>query len=176
MRDATLPDAGRLLPGTAFQYALDPERFRVDFKTCQFVAVHPCTTVHFVRTDVAPGMMEPADIVRAQGLILGDLGVDTPKDIRPRLAMNTLGVPFKYVPGCCSSAARVPARREINFLSESPPSYRGVVEPSLVREGRRSRSSTTLVFDGKDFSVPDSHRAPPALAPATFCRGLKNCT
>src|SRR5262245_13839969 len=52
--------------GTAFQYALDPERFRVDFKSYAFVAVQPGTTVHFVRTDVAPGMKEPADIARAQ--------------------------------------------------------------------------------------------------------------
>src|SRR5713226_8360431 len=32
--------------GTAFMYALDPERFRVDFKTYEFIATQPGTTVH----------------------------------------------------------------------------------------------------------------------------------
>src|SRR4029453_6633167 len=32
--------------GTAFMYALDPDRFRVDFKSYQFVATQPGTTVH----------------------------------------------------------------------------------------------------------------------------------
>src|SRR6202163_1392091 len=63
--------------GTAFMYALDPERFRVDFKTYEFVATQPGTTVHFARTDIAPGLKEPADIAKAKGLIVGGLSVDT---------------------------------------------------------------------------------------------------
>src|ERR1700716_930504 len=68
--------------GTAFMYALDPERFRVDFKTYQFVATQAGTTVHFVRTDVSPGMKEPTDIIKAKDLMLGGLSGDTPKDLR----------------------------------------------------------------------------------------------
>ena len=93
----------------------DPGRFRVDYKTYEFVATQPGTTVHFVRTDVTPGMREPADIAKAKGLVLGGLSVDTPKDIRLRLAMDMLGVPFKYVTGYRSSPpARLalPARRD----------------------------------------------------------------
>ena len=37
-RDGTM--AG-YFTGTAFMYALDPERFRVDFKTYEFVATSP---------------------------------------------------------------------------------------------------------------------------------------
>src|ERR1700736_4368235 len=33
--------------GTAFMYALDPERFRVDFRSYEFIATQPGTTVHF---------------------------------------------------------------------------------------------------------------------------------
>jgi hypothetical protein len=65
-RDGTL--AG-YLTGTAFLYALDPERFRVDFKTYEFVGIQPGTSVNFVRTDVPPGMKAPADIMKARGLI-----------------------------------------------------------------------------------------------------------
>ncbi len=143
--------------GTAFMYALDPERFRVDFKTYQFVATQPGTTVHFVRTDVSPGMMEPTDIIKAKGLILGGLSVDTPKDLRLRLAMDMLGIPFKYVTGYRSSpAARLAFQRgEINFFSESPPSYRGVVEPSMVKTGQAIPVFYDAGYDGKNFFVPD---------------------
>ena len=144
--------------GTAFIYALDPGRFRVDYKTYEFVATQPGTTVHFVRTDVPPGMREPADIVKAKGLVVGGLSVDTPKDIRLRLAMDMLGVPFKYVTGYRSSpAARLAFQRgEINFFSKSPPSYRGVVEPSLVKTGQAIPVFYDAGFDGNEFFVPDA--------------------
>jgi tripartite-type tricarboxylate transporter receptor subunit TctC len=153
-RDGTM--AG-YFTGTAFMYALDPDRFRVDFKTYQFVALQPGTTVHFVRTDVAPGMKEPTDIIKAKNLVVGGLSVDTPKDLRLRLAMDILGIPFKYVTGYRSSpAARLAFQRgEINFFSESPPSYRGVVEPTLVKTGQALPIFYDAGYDGKDFFVPD---------------------
>ena len=154
-RDGTM--AG-YFTGTAFMYALDPERFRVDFKSYEFVATQPGTTVHFARTDVAPGLKHPADIVNARGLIVGGFSVDTPKDLRLRLAMDMLGVPFKYVTGYRSSpAARLAFQRgEINFFSESPPSYRGVVEPSLVRTGQAIPIFYDPGYDGRDFFVPQA--------------------
>ena len=144
--------------GTAFMYALDPERFRVDFKTYEFVATQPGTTVHFARTDVAPGLKQPTDIVKAKGLIVGGLSVDTPKDLRLRLAMDMLGIPFKYVTGYRSSpAARLAFQRgEINFFSESPPSYRGVVDPSLVQTGQAIPIFYDPGFDGQKFFVPQA--------------------
>jgi hypothetical protein len=144
--------------GTAFMYALDPERFKVDFKSYEFVATQPGTTVHFARTDIAPGLKEPADIVKAKGLIVGGLSVDTPKDLRLRLGMDMLGVPYKYVTGYRSSpAARLAFQRgEINFFSESPPSYRGVVDPSLVKTGQAIPIFYDPGFDGQKFFVPEA--------------------
>jgi tripartite-type tricarboxylate transporter receptor subunit TctC len=161
-RDGTM--AG-YFTGTAFMYALDPERFRVDFKTYQFVAIQPGTTVHFVRTDVSPGMKEPTDIIKAKDLILGGLSVDTPKDLRLRLAMHMLGIPFKYVTGYRSSpAARLAFQRgEINFFSESPPSYRGVVEPTMVKTGQAIPVFYDAGYDGKNFFVPDGVKGLPIL-------------
>ena len=126
------------LSGTSWIYVSEPERWRVDFKTYEFVAYQPGTTVHFVRTDVAPGMKEPADIVKAKGLIAGGLSIDTSKDLRLRLGLDMLGVPYKYVTGYRSSPpARLALQRgEINMFSESPPSYRAVVEPQLVKTGQ----------------------------------------
>jgi tripartite-type tricarboxylate transporter receptor subunit TctC len=123
--------------GTSWVYVSNPERWRVDFKSYEFVAYQPGTTVHFARTDVAPGLKTPADIVKAQGLIAGGLSIDTSKDLRLRLGLDMIGVPFKYVTGYRSSApARLAFQRgEINMFSESPPSYRAVVEPELVKSG-----------------------------------------
>jgi putative tricarboxylic transport membrane protein len=154
-RDGTM--AG-YFTGTAFMYALDPERFKVDFKTYEFVATQPGTTVHFARTDVAPGLKEPTDIIKAKGLIVGGLSVDTPKDLRLRLCMDMLGIPYKYVTGYRSSpAARLAFQRgEINFFSESPPSYRGIVDPSMVQTGQAIPIFYDPGFDGRNFFVPEA--------------------
>jgi hypothetical protein len=123
--------------GTSWIYVSDPERWRVSFKAYEFVAHQPGTTVHFVRTDVAPGIKVPTDIVKAQGLVAGGLSIDTSKDLRMRLGLDMLGVPFRYVTGYRSSApARLALQRgEINMFSESPPSYRAMVVPALVDKG-----------------------------------------
>ena len=69
------------LSGTSWIYVSEPERFRVDFRSYEFIAYQPGTTVHFVRTDVPPGIKQPADIVKARGLIAGGLSLDTSKDL-----------------------------------------------------------------------------------------------
>ena len=126
------------LSGTSWIYVSEPERWRVDFKNYEFIAYQPGTTVHFARTDIPPGLKEPADIAKAKGLIAGGLSADTSKDLRLRLGLDMLGVPFKYVTGYRSSPpARLALERgEINMFSESPPSYRAVVEPGLVKSGK----------------------------------------
>jgi hypothetical protein len=75
--------------------------------------------------------------VKAQGLIAGGLSADTSKDLRLRLGLDMLGIPFKYVTGYRSSPpARLALQRgEIHMFSESPPSYRSVVVPQLVTPG-----------------------------------------
>src|SRR5258708_9962932 len=84
------------------------------------------------------GAHRPADIAKAQGLIAGGLSADTSKDLRLRLALDMLGVKYQYVTGYRSSPpARLALQRgEISMFSESPPSYRSVVEPSLVKTGQ----------------------------------------
>src|SRR5947209_14504148 len=67
--------------GTAWRYANDPERFRVDFRSYDFLAYQPGTTVYYARTDVPPGLKDATDIVKAQGLIAGGLGAENAKDL-----------------------------------------------------------------------------------------------
>jgi tripartite-type tricarboxylate transporter receptor subunit TctC len=133
-KDGTVVGA---LTGTAWIYVSDPERWRVSFKSYEFVAKQASTTIHFVRTDVPPGIRQPTDIVKAQGLIGGGLSADSSKDLRMRLALDMLGVPHQYVTGYRSSPpARLALQRgEIHMFAESPPSYRSVVVPQLVAPG-----------------------------------------
>jgi putative tricarboxylic transport membrane protein len=125
------------MSGTAWNFVNEPERWRVDLRAFEFVGFQSGTTVHFMRTDVAPGMKAPADIAKAQGLVAGGLAVDNPKDIRMRLGLDMLGVPHRYVTGYRGSVqARLAlARGEISMFSDSPPTYRVAVEPTLVKSG-----------------------------------------
>jgi hypothetical protein len=143
--------------GTGFIYALDPSRFDPDFTSYDFVAIQGGATVGYVRSDVPPGMKVAADIMKAQNLIVGGLSVDTSKDVRTRLALDMLGVKYKYVTGYRSSApARLAFERsEINMFSESTPSYRSIVVPGLIDTGR----AIALWYDAGDFSKPSSQMA-----------------
>ena len=52
---------------------LTPERFQPEFTSYEFVATQPGTTVHFIRTDVAPGMRKASDIINAKNVVIGGL-------------------------------------------------------------------------------------------------------
>jgi tripartite-type tricarboxylate transporter receptor subunit TctC len=142
--------------GAAWLYATEPNKHRVDFRTYEFVAYQPGTTVYYVRTDVAPGLKEATDIVKAQGLVTGGLSADSSKDLLIRLTLEMLGVPFKYVTGYRSNQnARLALQQgEINFFAESPPGYRSVVEPSLVRSGQVIPLYYDPGWNGESISVP----------------------
>jgi hypothetical protein len=171
-RDGTL--AG-YLTGTAFLYALDPERFRVDFKTYEFVGIQPGTSVNFVRTDVPPGMKAPADIMKARGLIVGSLGPVSSKGARLRLGLDLLGIPFKYISGYRSGGAAKLAieQGEINFYGESSPSYFSIIEPGLVKSGTVIPIYYDSVYDGRNFIVPDAAKGAPVSAFHEFYRSIK---
>ncbi len=142
--------------GAAWIYATAPEKFRVDFRTYEFIAYQPGTTVYYVRTDVPPGMKVATDIVKAKGLITGGLSADSSKDLLIRLSLDMLGVPYKYVTGYRSNQnARLALQQgEINFFAESPPGYRSVVEPSLVKNGTVIPLYYDPGWNGESISVP----------------------
>ena len=142
--------------GAAWLYATEPNKHRVDFRTYEFIAYQPGTTVYYVRTDVAPGLKEPTDIVKAPGLVTGGLSADSSKDLLIRLTLDMLGVPFKYVTGYRSNQnARLALQQnEINFFAESPPGYRSVVEPSLVKNGQVIPLYYDPGWNGESITVP----------------------
>jgi tripartite-type tricarboxylate transporter receptor subunit TctC len=150
-RDGTM--AG-YLTAAAWNYVVDPASYHVDFRTFEFVAYQPVNVVYYMRADTPPGMKDGAGIMQAKGLVAGGLAADSSKDMLIRLTLDMLGVPFKYVTGFRSSApARLALQRnEINFFSESSPSYFGVVEPSLVKTNQVIPLWYDPIYDGKSFA------------------------
>lgn len=140
--------------GTAFQYANDSRQHRVDYRTYEFVAYQPGTSVYFMRTDIKPGMKAATDLVKAENLVSGGLGADNAKDLLLRLTLDMLGVKYNYVTGYKGSqGARLALQTgEINYYSESPPSYRGVIEPSLVAKGEVLPTYYDPNYDGEKYT------------------------
>jgi tripartite-type tricarboxylate transporter receptor subunit TctC len=160
--------------GTAWRYANDPARFRTDFRTYDFLAYQPGSTVYYARSDVEPGIKEATDIVKAKSLVAGGLGAENAKDLLIRLALDMLGVPYRYVtpfPG--SQAARLALQRnEINFFSESPPSYRAVIA-GLVREGTVVPIFYDPEYNGESLSISRQVEGLPMLPFQELYRKIK---
>lgn len=152
-RDGTMMG---ILTGGPWHHLMKPDSRRADFSTYEFIAFQPGTTIYFMRSEVKPGIKVPADFGRAQGVIVGGLSADSAKDITLRLTLDMLGIKHRYVTGYRNSAAARLALQqgEINFASESPPSYRSVIEPQLVRTGELTVLFYDTGWDGKEYTVP----------------------
>ena len=137
------------LSGSAWLYVSDPDRWRVDFRKYEFVAYQPGTTVHFMRTDVAPGMHVPADIAKAQG-------PDRRRPERRHLEGSAVAARARHAGRAVqirhrlslepAGAARAPARRDLHVLgiaAELPLRGRALAgqdragDAGVLRRGRR---------------------------------------
>ena len=145
-----------LLTGVAWPYASDTKPRKVDFKAYEFVAYQPGTTVYFMRADTKPGIKGPLDFGKAEGVISGGLSAESSKDLLLRMTLEMLGRKYKYVTAYRGSNAARHALQigEINYYSESPPSYRALVEPNLVKNGVAVGLFYDSGWDGKSFSKP----------------------
>jgi tripartite-type tricarboxylate transporter receptor subunit TctC len=161
--------------GAAWKYVIEPENHRVDFKTYEFIGFQPGNAVYYVRTDLAPGMKQGADILKAQGLVAGGLAVESSKDLLIRATLDMLGVPYRYVTGYrSSSTARLALQRgEIHLHSETTPAFFSVVEPSLVKSGTVIPLYYDGNYDGETFSAPKVMEGYPLPQFQEFFRSLK---
>jgi tripartite-type tricarboxylate transporter receptor subunit TctC len=137
------------------RFVTNPERFNVDFRSYEFIAVLPSGRIHFMRTDIKPGMKSAADVVRGEDIVVGGLGPDGPKDLAMRLTLDMLGARYRYVTGYNSSAQAMIAlqRGEISYYADSPPLYKTKIEPQ-VQAGELIPVFYDPGFDGTEFSVP----------------------
>jgi tripartite-type tricarboxylate transporter receptor subunit TctC len=151
--------------GSSQRFVTAPERFNVDFRTYEFIAVLPSGRIHFMRTDVRPGIKSAADVIKGENIVVGGLQRDGPKDMAMRLTLDMLGARYTYVTGYNSSAQAMIAlqRGEISYYADSPPLYKTKIEP-LVKDGTLIPVFYDPNFDGKDFTVPTymkDHTIPP---------------
>ncbi|MDB5641131.1 MAG: hypothetical protein JWN07_448 [Hyphomicrobiales bacterium] len=143
------------LTAAAHRYFANPEQFKVDFRTYEFIALVPSGRIHYFRADVKPGLKQATDLVNAQNLVVGGLGPDAPKDMSMRLTLDMLGVRYKYVTGYSSSAQAFLAlqRGEISYYADSPADYLGKAAP-LVERDLLLPAFFDPGFDGNAFNVP----------------------
>jgi tripartite-type tricarboxylate transporter receptor subunit TctC len=156
------------------RYVANPEQFKVDFRTYEFVALVPSGRIHYMRADVQPGLKTSADLLKAQNLVVGGLGPDAPKDMSMRMTLDMLGVKYKYVTGYNSSAQAFLAlqRGEISYYADSPPDYNSKVAP-LVQQGVLLPAFFDPGFDGKTFTVPKQMKDLPFQPFQEFYKSVK---
>ena len=160
--------------GATQRHVSIPERFNVDFFSYEFIAVVPHSRIHFIRTDVWPGIKRAADVVKGENIIVGGLGPQQPKDMAMRLTLDMLGARYSYVTSYNSSAHGFNAllRGEINFYADSPTLYKTKVAPE-VKAGKLIPVFYDPGFDGKDFSVPAAMKDHAILPFHEFYRSIK---
>ena len=142
------------LTGTSWNAVIDPAAFRVPFASYAFIGAQPGNAVYYMRADTPPGIKTAADLMKAEGLVVGGLGADSSKDLLERLTFDMLGLQYCYVTGYRSSnTARLALQNgEINVHSESTPGYFSVVEPSLVKTGKVMPLWYDATYNGKGFA------------------------
>jgi tripartite-type tricarboxylate transporter receptor subunit TctC len=110
---------------------------KIDITNLAFAATGSGVSVSYVRKNVDGGLKNADDLVNKKGLWVGGLAIDSDKDLRLRLQLDLLDIPYKYVTGYPGAAdIRLAIQRgEIHMTSESMPSYRASVEPTLIKSG-----------------------------------------
>ncbi|HWG06519.1 MAG TPA: hypothetical protein VG271_16020 [Beijerinckiaceae bacterium] len=135
-----LPDGLTLsyFTGLATDAAIAKETIKVDIAKFEFVGSGPGISVAYARTDLGGGISKPEDLLQKKDFWVGGLAVDEDKDLRIRLQMDLLGLPYKYITGYPGSADIRLAlmRNELQLNVESMPAYRASVEPDLVKSGQ----------------------------------------
>ena len=139
----------------AWLYSVMPSQRRVALDQYDFIAYQPGTAIHYMRTDVKPGIKSVDQIQSAQDLVVGGLSRDNAKDVMMRLALDMLGVHYKYVTAYTGSqGVRMALQRgEVNYYAESPAVYRTLIEP-LVKEGQVLPLYYDPGYEGQAFYVP----------------------
>ena len=123
--------------GQFFNLLTADPTLRVDLAKFAYIASIEGVAVAYMRKDVAPGIQEPKDIIKAKNFKAGGLSLNSAKDVRFRLQLDILGVPHQYVTGYNSNSdARLAVERnEVQFFTEGTPGYRSQVQPRMVKDG-----------------------------------------
>ena len=163
------------LTASVGKQALGEADLKVDLKGLEFLGNVPDVNVTYVRTDVAPGVKTPADLMKTKGFWIGGLTPDSPKDLGMRIQLDMLGVEYKYLSGYKGSPeARLAVQQnEIQFYSEGMASYRAAIEPGIVKNGTIIPVWTDSLDDGEKLYASPAADGIPALPYHAFYQSVK---
>lgn len=132
---------------------VNPEKFPV-------IATETGLSIGYMRSDVPPGIHKPEDIVKASGFKVGGLNIYSSLDIRERMALDMLGVKYKYVTGYrgASDVRAAIQKNEVQYTTVSQPSFQSAVMPTMVKTGM----VTPIMY--YDYDTGDSYGPAGALA------------
>jgi tripartite-type tricarboxylate transporter receptor subunit TctC len=145
----------------AAAYAFKPLKdkgLRVDPANFKIIATVSGLIISYIRSDVAPGIKKAEDIMKTNGFTVGGSSVYSQLDLEKRLMLDLLGLKYQYVTGYRgASKTRVALmQNEIQFSSESQPSFRSKVIPTLVEPGTVTPLFYHPLDDGNQvISSPD---------------------
>ena len=144
------------LASTAAFKPLKDKGVRVDPESFELIATVAGSSYAYIRTDVAPGIKKPEDIMKTKGFTLLGLRSRSSLDLRERLVLDMLGLKYKYVTGYRgTSKARVAVLQgEGDYLTESQPSFRAKVIPTLIKQGKAIGLYYYPLDDGRKIYSP----------------------
>lgn len=144
------------LASTAAFKPLKDKGVRVDPESFELIATVAGSSYAYMRTDVAPGIKKPEDIMKTNGFTLLGLRSRSSLDLRERLVLDMLGLKYKYVTGYRgTSKARVAVLQgEGDYLTESQPSFRAKVIPTLIKTGKAIGLYFYPLDDGREIYSP----------------------
>jgi tripartite-type tricarboxylate transporter receptor subunit TctC len=100
--EKSAPDGLTILygPWDPLAQALGDKNFRARYEKLEYIGGTGDIRVLYARTDAVPGRIKsPADIVKAQNLVLGALNPTDISGLLPHLALNVLGIKHKMIIG-----------------------------------------------------------------------------
>ncbi|MEE8334049.1 MAG: hypothetical protein V3R85_09390 [Alphaproteobacteria bacterium] len=131
---------------------------RVDPGAFELIATAAGSSYAYIRTDVPPGIKKPEDLMKTKGFTLLGLRSRSSLDLRERLVLDMLGLKYKYVTGYRgTSKARIAVLQgEGDYLTDSQPSFRAKVIPTLIKTGKAIGLFYYPLDDGKRIYSPPS--------------------
>ncbi len=123
------------LTGVYMPQILGGSGVRLDLNNMAIIAASAETSVAYIRADA--GVKGASDILKpAKPIVVGGMSRENAGDLSLRMALDLLGVPYRYVTGYKGTAERRLAvqRSEINYTSETLSGYATGLVP-LVRDG-----------------------------------------
>lgn len=146
--------AGILANSPGLRYK--PEKFEV-------VGTGHAYYMTLIRTDVAPGLKKPADIVKVKKFNVGGRRADRSLDLLGNLTMEMIGAKYRFIGGYRGMAKINPAMRanEVQAANSGHIGYHVFFKDNMIRNGKAMVLWTHPSFDAN--GNPQANKAFPGI-------------